>query len=68
LCFLPLPVDDLFVVMKPFFLDVDGSGVKNFFIGNLVVGGDTASPNPDSETNRKNDHEQLYATVPVDHM
>ena len=41
-------MDDLFLVMAPFFLDVDGSGVKN-----LVGGGDTASPNTDSETNRK---------------
>ena len=44
-------MDDLFVVMKPLFLDFDGSGVKN--LGNLVGDGDTASPNPDSETNRK---------------
>ena len=29
---------------------------------------DIAGSTPDSETNIKKDHEQIYATVPVDHM
>ena len=67
-CFLPLPEDECDSETTVFAV---GAGViGNGTPGSLgdLLGWDLVSSNLDSEINRKNDHEQLYATVPVDHM